>query len=111
MYPQYPQYPQGPPYRQSVPNYLVWAILSTIFCCLPFGIVSIIYAAQVDSKVMAGDYAGALSASDSARKWAIAAAVSSLVIFGVMFIVYAILFFIGFTSYDGATLHTSLPTR
>jgi len=22
-------------------NYLVWAILSTIFCCLPFGIVSI----------------------------------------------------------------------
>ena len=34
-----------PPY---VPNHLVWAILVTIFCCLPFGIVSIVYAAQVN---------------------------------------------------------------
>ena len=28
-----------------VPNYLVQAILVTIFCCLPFGIASIVYAA------------------------------------------------------------------
>ena len=53
----------------SVPNYLVHAILATIFCCVPFGIVSIVYAAQVNSKLMAGDYAGAVDASNKAKTW------------------------------------------
>jgi hypothetical protein len=54
---------------KSVPNYLVQAILCTIFCCLPFGIVSIVYAAQVNGKVAAGDMAGAEAASKSAKTW------------------------------------------
>ena len=53
-----------------VPNYLVQAILVTIFCCLPFGIVSIVFAAQVNGKLGAGDYAGALEASQKAKTWA-----------------------------------------
>jgi uncharacterized membrane protein YvbJ len=53
----------------SVPNYLVHAILATIFCCLPFGIVSIVYAAQVNSKIAVGDYAGAVDASNKAKTW------------------------------------------
>ena len=53
----------------SVPNYLVHSILATIFCCVPFGIVSIVYAAQVNSKLMAGDYAGAVDASNKAKTW------------------------------------------
>ena len=62
-------------------NYLVWAILTTLFCCLPFGIVSIVFAAQVDSKYNSGDYAGALDSSNKARTWAIAsAAVGAVVI-------------------------------
>ena len=56
--------------QTSVPNYLVQAILTTIFCCLPFGIVSIVYAAQVNGKVAAGDHAGALESSRNARMWA-----------------------------------------
>jgi Interferon-induced transmembrane protein/zinc-ribbon domain len=56
--------------QASVPNYLVQAILTTIFCCLPFGIVSIVYAAQVNGKVAAGDRAGALESSRNARMWA-----------------------------------------
>ena len=59
------QQPQTPP-----PNYLVWAILTTILCCLPFGIVSIIFAAQVNSKWVAGDFSGAQSASKNAKVWA-----------------------------------------
>jgi hypothetical protein len=55
---------------QSVPNYLVQAILVTIFCCIPFGIVSIIYAAQVNSKLAIGDVAGAMESSRSAKLWA-----------------------------------------
>ena len=56
--------------QPSVPNYLVQAILTTIFCCLPLGIVSIVYAAQVNGKVAAGDRAGALESSRNARMWA-----------------------------------------
>lgn len=59
------QQPQTPP-----PNYLVWAILTTILCCLPFGIVSIIYAAQVNTKWVAGDFAGAQNSSKNAKTWA-----------------------------------------
>jgi hypothetical protein len=53
----------------QIPNYLVQAILTTVCCCLPFGIVAIVYAAQVNGKLAAGDYAGAKSASDSAKMW------------------------------------------
>jgi hypothetical protein len=53
----------------TVPNYLVFAILTTIFCCLPAGIVGIVYAAQVNGKLQAGDYAGAQTASNNAKMW------------------------------------------
>ena len=54
---------------KSVPNYLVQAILCTLCCCLPFGIVAIVYAAQVNGKVAAGDMAGALATSKNAKTW------------------------------------------
>lgn len=58
-----------PPSGATVPNYLVFAILTTVFCCLPTGIPAIIYAAQVNGKLLAGDYAGAQSASNNAKIW------------------------------------------
>jgi Interferon-induced transmembrane protein len=50
----------------SVPNYLIPAIIS-LFCCLPLGVVGVIFAAQVNGKVAAGDTAGALDASKKAK--------------------------------------------
>jgi hypothetical protein len=53
----------------AVPNYLVFAILVTVFCCLPTGIAAIIYAAQVNNKLQVGDIAGAQQASKNAKMW------------------------------------------
>jgi len=50
-------------------SHLVGAILATLCCCLPFGIVAIVFAAQVDSKWNAGDQQGAASSSESALTW------------------------------------------
>ena len=55
---------------QKIDNHLVEAILVTLFCCLPFGIVSIVYASQVASLVAAGNIDGALDASKKAHRWA-----------------------------------------
>jgi hypothetical protein len=52
-----------------VPNYLVFAILSTVLCCLPAGIPAIVYAAQVNGRLQAGDVAGAQAASKNAKMW------------------------------------------
>ena len=50
----------------NVPNYLVPAIISAI-CCFPLGIISIVFAAQVNGKVQSGDIAGATQASKLAK--------------------------------------------
>jgi hypothetical protein len=65
--PQQPYYPQQPP--PNIPNYLAQAILCTLFCCLPFGIVAIVFAAQVNGRLAMGDYAGASQLSGQARTW------------------------------------------
>jgi hypothetical protein len=58
-----------PPPTVYVPNYLVFAILSTVLCCLPAGIPAIVYAAQVNGKLQVGDIAGAQVASKNAKMW------------------------------------------
>src|ERR1700722_16655107 len=50
-------------------NWLVESILVTLFCCLPFGIVGIVFSSQVNAKWASGDYAGAQRASQDAGKW------------------------------------------
>jgi uncharacterized membrane protein YoaT (DUF817 family) len=67
-----PPPPNAPP--TNIQNYLVFAILTTVFCCLPAGVVSIIYAAQVNGKIAAGDFAGAMAASKNAKTWAMVSA-------------------------------------
>lgn len=57
--------------EQTKPNnYLVLAIICTVCCCLPAGIVSIIYAAKVNEAHARGDYEVAQKASSNAKTWA-----------------------------------------
>jgi len=77
--PQYPApgaqpYYAPPPFQPGVPmilppvpNYMTQAVLVTLFCCLPLGIVGIIRAGEVNKRLAANDYAGALAASKSTR--------------------------------------------
>lgn len=80
----------GPPPSQKPDNYLVWAILSTIFCCLPLGVVSIVYAAQVDTKWNAGDATGALQSSERARKFALYSAIAAVVV-AILWIIFVVM--------------------
>ena len=79
--------------RPPRPNsYLALAIVSTILCCLPAGVVSIVYATQVNNAYDDGNYQKALNASRNARTWGIVSIVIALsgliiylLIFGVAF--------------------------
>jgi predicted secreted protein len=88
--PQY-GYGGGGPQGTPPPNHLVWAILSTLFCCLPLGIVSIVFAAQVNSKWTSGDTAGAQEASDKARKFALWSTIIGAVVV-VLYLIFVVAF-------------------
>jgi hypothetical protein len=70
------QPPQATPAIGPVPTHLAWAIVSTILafclCCvvgaIP-GVVAIVFATQVNSRLTAGDRAGAEQASKNAKLW------------------------------------------
>ena len=79
------QQPYQPNYAQdqrppTPDNYLVWAILSTIFCCLPLGIASIVYSSKVDGQYNAGDFIGAQDSANKAKKFAMWAAISGVIV-------------------------------
>ena len=86
----YAQPPQGhadyprqnyayPTTYEKVQNNLILAIFSTLCCCLPFGIASIVYASQVDGLAQRGDIVKARLTADKARNWAIASIVCGLI--------------------------------
>ncbi len=77
-----------PPAAVQIPcpsNYLVLSILVTLFCCLPGGIIAIVYSCQVNSLYNANRLPEAQNASKWALRWNIISIVS-----------VAVLFFIGF---------------
>lgn len=57
----------------TVPNNLVWAIIGICGCGWPLAIPAIIFATQVNSKLAAGDVAGAEDASKKAKLFAMIA--------------------------------------
>lgn len=89
-----------PRVKPPKPNsFLVWAILSTLFCCLPFGIVSIVYASKVDGLWVAGDYDGAEEAASKARTWFWWSFGTAIALWIVYILFYAILGYAAFGGY------------
>lgn len=81
--------PQGDDVVPVPPSNLVGAVLVTLFCCLPFGIVAVVYALQVGPKFKSGDEQGAEHASDMSEKWMYASVGSSVLLF-LAYIAYAV---------------------
>ncbi|HMR17878.1 MAG TPA: CD225/dispanin family protein [Sphingobacterium sp.] len=75
-------------------TYLIESILTTIFCCWPLGIPSIIYASRVEKKFYAGDIEGAEADSANARKWMIINLIACVVLWIAYFAVFGFAFFL-----------------
>ncbi len=74
---QYPEFSDGALPAVSIPksfeppppNYLIFAVLITVFCCPPCGVMGIIYSTQANTKYALGDLAGARAAAKKAGLW------------------------------------------
>lgn len=73
-------YPAG-----TVPNHMVKAIVSIFFCTI-LGIIAIVYASQVNTKLAAGDLAGAQQSAKTANTCATVGLVVGIVLCVVYFI-------------------------
>lgn len=87
------QQPYGNPGNMNRPcpeTNLVWAILCTVLCCLPLGIVAILKANKVETYYNMGNYEAALQASQDARKWSLIGAGVSLV-FSILYVLFVVI--------------------
>ena len=74
------QYGGGQPQKQiSGTPYLIFSILVTLCCCIPLGIVSIVYASKINSLQKMGDYEGAKAAAKKAKIFMIVGAIGGLI--------------------------------
>jgi interferon-induced transmembrane protein len=83
--PQYGGFGQGAP----PDNNLVWAILSTVLCCLPLGVVAIVKSTQVSGLWAQGRFDDAQRAADDAKKFAMWGAIAGVVV-AVIWVIIAV---------------------
>ncbi len=77
--PQYASDQQASPAEPCPPTNLGWAIAATVLCCIPVGIVAIIYALKVTNKYREGDIEGAKRASETGAWWCIASIILGII--------------------------------
>lgn len=80
--------PAAPP--REISNHLAQSILVTLFCCVPLGIPAIVFSAQVNSKLAAGDVDGAMESSRKAKLWANWAFGVGIVV-GILYVILTVL--------------------
>ena len=64
----------------KIENHVAGAIATTLCCCLPFGIVAIVYACKVNTLAAQGDAAGAQRAADTAKNWILAGVIVGFIV-------------------------------
>lgn len=86
--------PQQPQEQPPMPKtWLVESILAMLLCCLPFGIVGIVYATKVEGQYLGGRYNDALNSSREAKKWTLVSFFTgvSIIVIYLLFLAVAIL--------------------
>ena len=68
-------------------THLTKAIIVTVFCCLPFGIASIMFASKVASCFAIGNYQEAMEKSKEANKWANIGIIAGLIYY-IIYIIF-----------------------
>ncbi|QLG46381.1 CD225/dispanin family protein [Costertonia aggregata] len=73
---------------QKPNNYLVLAIICTVCCCLPAGIVGIVYSSKVNETYANGDYEAAEKASKNAKLWSIIGLSTGVIVLILYFLIF-----------------------
>lgn len=84
----------------------MWAILCTVLCCLPIGVVSIVYSTRVSGLWSQGRYAEAQAAANNAKKWAIIGAIVGAVVYVIVGVLYAFIFAVAVSNLPSTTTTT-----
>lgn len=73
-------------------NNLIWAILCTVMCCVPLGVVAVVKATSVEKLWYQGQHEAAEKAAADAKKWAMWGA-GAAIVFWLLYIVFYAAFF------------------
>ncbi|KAK2816529.1 hypothetical protein Q7C36_022800 [Tachysurus vachellii] len=73
----------------QAPTYLAWSIFNTLCCCLPIGIIAIVFSCRTDTANTIGDSPRANAHSSMAKKLNIAA-----LVIGIIFLILYIIFYV-----------------
>ena len=83
----------GAPSAANVPDYMIWSILELLFCCVPFGIVGLVYAINANSAKQAGNMAQAMDNANKSKKfllWGLGLWCVLVLIYIVMFVIIGV---------------------
>ena len=69
-------------------NNLVWAILVTVMCCVPFGIPAIINSTKVEPLWYAGRRVEAIEKAEASKKWCWAGAIAAGAFYILIYVIY-----------------------
>ncbi|MCM3886233.1 CD225/dispanin family protein [Frankia sp. R82] len=58
-------------WERPVRTYLWQSLVATLLCCLPTGVIALVYASITQNRLQAGDVPGARQASARARRWCV----------------------------------------
>lgn len=76
---------------QKVDTWLWQSIVATLLCCLPVGVVGIVFAAQANSALSSGNYTEATAKARQAKTWTLVSVGLGLATIVVAIIVFAFL--------------------
>ena len=71
-------------------NNLAWSLVTLLACCMPLGIVSLVYCMKVDTLYFQGQYKEAQENADLAKKWAIWGIVAAFIFWFLYILIFAI---------------------